>query len=151
MITIITVGKKNDPLLADAIADYEKRLRAPFDTKWVFLPHSPAEGDAARRSESQSILAAIKPSDYVILLDERGAMIDSPALATRLTDIAANSRPLTIIIGGAYGVDGTMHARADFVWSLSPLVFPHRLVRLILAEQLYRAQSIARGGKYHHE
>ena len=151
MITIITVGKKHDPLLADAITDYEKRLRAPYDGRWVFLPHSPSDGLQARRSESQAILLTIKPSDYVILLDERGKLLDSPALSAKLGDLSMGTRPVVIVIGGAYGVDDQMIARADFVWSLSPLVFPHRLVRLIVTEQLYRAQTIHSGLSYHHE
>lgn len=151
MITIISVGKKHDPLLADAISDYEKRLRAPFDVRWVFLPHSPSEGLAARRSESQAILDMLKPADYVILLDERGKAFDSPALSAKLADVAASARPIVMVIGGAYGVDDTLTEQADLVWSLSSLVFPHRLVRLILIEQLYRAQSIQAGQKYHHE
>jgi 23S rRNA (pseudouridine1915-N3)-methyltransferase len=61
------------------------------------------------------------------------------------------SQPVVVIIGGAYGVDDSIHARADLVWSLSELVFPHQLVRLILTEQLYRAQEIAVGNPYHHE
>lgn len=151
MITIITVGKKHDPLLTDAIADYEKRLRAPFDVKWLFMPHSPSEGLAARRSESQAIVDMLKPDEHVILLDERGKSIDSPRLSRMLDDLASGVKPIVIVIGGAFGVDDALTARADFVWSLSPLVFPHRLVRLILIEQLYRAQSIRAGGNYHHE
>jgi 23S rRNA (pseudouridine1915-N3)-methyltransferase len=151
VITILTVGKRHDPLLADAINDYEKRLRAPFDVKWVNLAHSPADGPAARHSESQAIVAMLKPGDYVILLDERGRLLDSPQLSTRLATVAASAKPVVIVIGGAYGVDETLHERADLVWSLSPLVFPHRLVRLMLTEQLYRAQSIQTGSRYHHE
>ena len=151
MITIITVGKKHDPLLADATTDYEKRLHAPFQVRWVFLPHSASDGLAARRSESQAILAMLKPTEYVMLLDERGKLLDSLAFSAKLTALSVGSRPVVIIIGGAYGVDETLTKRADFVWSLSPLVFPHRLVRLILTEQIYRAQAIDGGLKYHHE
>lgn len=93
----------------------------------------------------------LKPDDYVILLDERGKQFDSPALSAKLADIAAGARPVVIVIGGAYGVDERLLERADLIWSLSPLVFPHRLVRLILVEQLYRFQSIRAGQKYHHE
>ena len=63
----------------------------------------------------------------------------------------SHGKQIVVIIGGAYGVDDRIHQRADMVWSLSKLVFPHQLVRLILAEQIYRAQEIARGGAYHHE
>ena len=105
----------------------------------------------ARRDESQSILSKLNHDDFVILLDERGKIMDSPGLSKILTDLFIHSREATIIIGGSYGVDETVHKRANFIWSLSPLVFPHQLVRLILVEQLYRAQEIASGNPYHHE
>ena len=85
-----------------------------------------------------------------MLLDERGQNVDSPALASRLQGAFDSSKQVAVIIGGAYGVDDRVRQRADFVWSLSKLVFPHQLVRLILAEQLYRAQEIAGGRPYHH-
>ncbi len=70
--------------------------------------------------------------------------------AGRLQGAFDSSRQVAVVIGGAYGVDDRVRQRADFVWSLSKLVFPHQLVRLILAEQLYRAQEIAGGRPYHH-
>ncbi len=91
------------------------------------------------------------PDDFVVLLDERGKRVDSPTLSRLFLDPLESSRPVVVIIGGAYGVDSSVHARADFIWSLSPLVFPHQLVRLILAEQVYRSQEIAAGHPYHHE
>ena len=87
----------------------------------------------------------------MILLDERGKALDSPGLARTLQQPIDGARTVILIIGGAYGVDPSVHTRANLVWSLSPLVFPHQLVRLILAEQLYRAQEIASGRPYHHE
>ena len=74
----------------------------------------------------------------------------SPDFAKLLQEPLDRSQKVVIIIGGAYGVDDSVHARANLVWSLSPLVFPHQLVRLTLAEQLYRAQEISGGGPYHH-
>lgn len=105
----------------------------------------------ARQDESERILSRLKPDDFVILLDERGKLVDSPSLSRLLLAPLESSKTVVVIIGGAYGVDDTVHNRADIVWSLSPLVFPHQLVRLILAEQLYRAQEIAAGNPYHHE
>jgi 23S rRNA (pseudouridine1915-N3)-methyltransferase len=148
-IRILAIGKKHEPWVSDGIERYEKRLKRPFDFSWVLLPHSSREGLAARQEESERIIGRLG-DDYVILLDERGRMVDSPALSSILLKPLELSRNVTIIIGGAYGVDESVHARADFVWSLSPLVFPHQLVRLILAEQLYRAQEIAGGKPYHH-
>lgn len=150
-IRILAVGKKHEQWVGNGILRYETRLRKPFDIEWVLLPHSSREGDAARKDESEKLLQRIRSDDFVILLDEKGRLCDSPALSRLLTEQLDSSRPVTIMIGGAYGVDASVHARANYVWSLSPLVFPHQLVRLILVEQLYRAQEIASGGSYHHE
>ena len=150
-LTILAVGKKHEDWVADGIERYQKRLRAPFTVEWVLLPHSRFDGDKARQEESQAILNRVKPADSIILLDERGKALNSPALTNELQRRLNNSENVVIVIGGAYGVTDELHNRAQFVWSLSPLVFPHQLVRLILAEQLYRAQQISAGGAYHHE
>jgi 23S rRNA (pseudouridine1915-N3)-methyltransferase len=150
MIQIIAVGKKHEEWVANGIARYEKRLQRPFNVEWVLLPHSAREGLVARQEESERILSRVRDSEFVVLLDERGKLLDSPAFASLIREPLESSRPVTLVIGGAYGVDQTVHHRADAVWSLSPLVFPHQLVRLIAAEQLYRAQDISRGGPYHH-
>ena len=150
MITIVAVGGKHEAWVAEGIGRYEKRLKPPFNIEWVLLPHSSLEGMRARQEESQALLARLKDDDFVILLDETGRQVTSPQLAAQLEQQFVGSRRVVLVIGGAYGVDETLMARADAVWSLSELVFPHQLVRLILAEQLYRAQEIARGGSYHH-
>lgn len=149
-IRILCVGKKHESWVADGIERYQKRLQKPFMVEWVLLPHSSRDGDSARQDESERILSRLN-DDYVILLDERGKNLTSPALSAALLTPLESSRNITIIIGGAYGVDHTIHDRANLIWSLSNLVFPHQLVRLILTEQLYRAQEIAGGGPYHHE
>lgn len=150
-IVIISVGKRHDPLYADAIATYQNRLLGTMRIEWRFLPPSGKDGDQARQVESRAILGAIKQSDTVWLLDETGENITSTAVAAKLTSLQfqAISR-LVIIIGGAYGVDSTIKDRANWVWSLSRLVFPHQMVRLILAEQLYRATQIQKSTGYHH-
>ncbi|WP_205879312.1 23S rRNA (pseudouridine(1915)-N(3))-methyltransferase RlmH [Leucobacter triazinivorans] len=149
-IRILAVGKKHESWVADGIGRYEKRLRKPFDASWQLLPHSSREGDAARAEESERILAKLDRGAFVVLLDERGQGVDSPALARTLRGAFDSGRTVTVVIGGAYGVEDRVRERADFVWSLSQLVFPHQLVRLILAEQLYRAQEISAGRPYHH-
>lgn len=151
MIRIVAVGKKHEPWVQVGIERYETRLKKPFTTEWVLLPHSTLSGDRARQEESERIRKRLKADDYVVLLDERGKNIDSPALAAMLDARFVSGLSIVIIIGGAYGVDEQLQQRADFVWSLSRLVFPHQLVRLILAEQCYRAQEINRGGSYHHQ
>lgn len=146
---ILAIGKKHDTSLVSAIESYQKRLRPPFSVTWELLPYSSKQGDEARRDESRALLQKISPRDYVILLDETGVQYDSPTLA-RTLESAASRQPVVLIIGGAYGVDAELKQRADMVWSLSKLVFPHMLVRLLLIEQLYRAQEICKGGPYHH-
>ena len=149
-IRILAIGKKHEQWVQEGIARYETRLKRPFVTEWVLLPHSSREGLQAREEESERLLARIRDDEFVVLLDERGKLFDSPALSTLLLEPLEHSKTVTIIIGGAYGVDTSVESRANVVWSLSPLVFPHQLVRLILIEQLYRAQEIAQGNPYHH-
>lgn len=149
-VRILAVGKKHESWVSDGIDRYEKRLRKPFDDSWQLLPHSSREGEAARAEESERILAKVDRDAFLVLLDERGQNIDSPALATKLRGAFDAGKQVVVVIGGAYGVNDEVRSRADFVWSLSKLVFPHQLVRLMLAEQLYRAQEIAAGRSYHH-
>lgn len=151
MITVLAVGKKHESWVAEGVARYEKRLKKPYDITWTLLPHATLDTEAARREESARLLQKIQPTDYVILLDETGTIVDSPDFSRRLRQPLEQARRVVCVIGGAYGVDKTLHDRADFVWSLSRLVFPHQLVRLILVEQLYRAQEIDAGNPYHHE
>lgn len=149
-IRIISVGKKHEAWILEGITRYQKRLHQPFLLEWVLIPHSVRDGTLARLDESQHILSKLATQDYVILLDEIGTNLDSPTFAQLIDNQLNSSKQIVIIIGGAYGVDQTLHQRADFIWSLSRLVFPHQLVRLILTEQLYRAQEIAHGNPYHH-
>lgn len=150
-IKIIAIGKKHESWVQEGIERYQKRLKKPIGVEWVLLPHAVSEGISARQDESQRILSRIDDSSFCVLLDERGKEVSSPILSRRIYEQLELSRLIVIIIGGAYGVDDTIHTRANFVWALSPLVFPHQLVRLILVEQLYRIQEIASGGPYHHE
>ncbi len=149
-IKIIAIGKKHDSWVSEGIDRYESRLKKPYVTEWVLLPHSALSDAAARQEESERILGKVSPQDFVILLDERGDELESPQLAHLLDNTFTAGRQIVVVIGGAYGVDDFVHQRADVVLSLSPLVFPHQLVRLILAEQLYRAQQITAGHPYHH-
>ena len=150
-IRIITIGKKHESWVSEGIERYQKRLKKPFDVEWVILPHSSFDGVQARQDESRRIFTRLNANDYVVLLDERGRNVTSPDFSKRLVSILDTSCPVVIIIGGAYGVDETIMRRANFIWSLSGLVFPHQLVRLLLIEQLYRVQEIAAGRAYHHE
>lgn len=145
-ITIISVGKKHDPKLADAITEYEKRLTSFCDFSWKLVPSSDID------NESSSILQKINEDDIVVLLDERGKLWDNKQLAHYLEEAQNRSvKALMLIIGGAYGVDRSVINRANAIMALSPLVFPHQIVRLMAIEQLYRTYSILSNGKYHHK
>ncbi len=150
-IAIIAVGKKHEAWVEAGIERYQKRLKKPFDTEWVLLPHSSLEDDRARQEESGRILSRLQSYDIIVLLDERGKQYDSPSVSRLLAEHLNHSAKIAFIIGGAYGVTDELREKATYLWSLSPLVFPHQLVRLILTEQLYRAQEITGGGSYHHE
>lgn len=151
MIRIIAIGKKHEAWVQAGIERYQKRLKKPYVIEWVLLPHSAKSGQEARLSESQAILSRLGTTDFVVVLDETGTLYDSPTLSRQLVSVFEKSGDVTVIIGGAYGVSDELQTRAQLVWSLSPLVFPHQLVRLLLVEQLYRAQEIAAGHPYHHE
>ncbi|MES2630757.1 MAG: 23S rRNA (pseudouridine(1915)-N(3))-methyltransferase RlmH [Patescibacteria group bacterium] len=148
---IIAIGKKHESWIQEGIERYQKRLKAPFNVEWILLPHSSLEGLSARQEESQRILSRLDAYTYVVLLDERGKLVNSPAFSKLLEVQLDSSQKVVLIIGGAYGVTEEVRTKASFTLSLSPLVFPHQLVRLTLVEQIYRAQEIARGGAYHHD
>lgn len=151
MIRIVAIGKKHESWTTEGIETFSKRLQGPWKIDWRLLPHSTFEGVQARENESEAIMSMLKPDDFVVLLDERGKMLDSSSLSTALQNIFTTSKQPVFIIGGAYGVNDSLRQRADLIWSLSNLVFPHQLVRLILVEQIYRAQQISAGHPYHHQ
>lgn len=142
MIKIIAGGKKNSGWVAEACGEYEKRLKKPFNVVWSHYD----EEKLAKFLEKWPFSGR----DFVVLLDERGENISSPELADKLERAFNSGREIVLIIGGAYGVSEEVRKRADFVWSYSKLVFPHMLARVMAIEQIYRAQEISRGGKYHH-
>jgi len=150
-----SVGKGHEKYVKAGIEEFTTRLQHYFKTDWTILP-SPkstallSESDL-RRKEADTILGFLEKDDYLILLDEKGKSLTSEALAALLqTRANERTKKLVFLIGGAYGVDESIKKRAQFIWSLSSLVFPHQLVRLMLAEQLYRACTILRNEKYHH-
>ncbi len=148
---IIAIGKKHESWIREGIERYQKRLKSPFNVEWTLLPHSSLEGLSARQEESQRMLSKLDAYTYVVLLDERGKLVDSPTFSKLLEAQINGSQKIVLIIGGAYGVTEEVRNKASFTLSLSPLVFPHQLVRLLLIEQIYRAQEIAHGGAYHHD
>lgn len=151
MINIVCIGKKHEMIYKSAIEHFEDRLGHFTRVSWALLPHSALSGDEARKDESVRILSKIKPTDFVILLDEKGALATSPELSKVVDRAQYSSQDLCIVIGGAYGVDESILSRSDYTLSFGRVVFPHQLMRVLVLEQMYRAYSILAGGKYHHE
>lgn len=141
MIKIIAGGKKHASWLAEACVEYEKRLRKPFNIEWQFV-------DEEKLPER---VTKLDREDFVVLLDEHGKIFSSPELSNLLRNPLENGRDVVLVIGGAFGhFPPEMVQRANLIWSLSNLVFPHQICRLIIAEQIYRAQEIYLGHSYHH-
>ena len=143
MIHIIAGGRKHLDWVNIAVSEYQKRLKKPFNIEWELIEEEKLNQYLAKWPFSGQ--------QYVILLDERGRNLSSPELSGILSQQFVNSREVVIIIGGAFGVSEEIRQKSNLVWSLSRLVFPHQLVRAILAEQVYRAQEIWNGVKYHHK
>ena len=150
-----SIGKSHENYVNEGIQLFSARIEHYFPFSWHILtpPKQAATMDTRvlKEEEGKKVLEMLQPTDKLILLDERGKNLHSPELAKLLQQHADQStKNLIFLIGGAYGVSDAVKKRADFCWSLSNLVFPHMLVRLILAEQLYRACTIMRNEKYHH-
>ena len=143
MIRIICGGKKNAGVALEVIAEYEKRLRKPYEVRWEFC-------DEEKLMERLADWPFEKSREYVICCDERGEIISSDEYSQRLVWTFERGLDVVILIGGAYGFTPMVREKADFVWSFSKLVFPHMLCRVMVTEQIYRAQEIAKGSKYHH-
>lgn len=154
-IEIWTIGKENDSHIEDGIRLYFQKIKpwTPIELVVIQLPKKVATTDVerSRKQEEVLILKRLQGHHYLILMDERGKMLSSPQWAQQFQQLMnQGTKTLVILIGGAYGVSEQVKRQAKQVWSLSSLVFPHQLVRLILAEQVYRAFSIINNSPYHH-
>jgi 23S rRNA (pseudouridine1915-N3)-methyltransferase len=154
-IQLVSIGKNHEAYIKNGVEDFTKRVSKYFPVEWVIV--APPKNAAAlsekdlKKKEGEIILQLIKKEDYLVALDERGKQLSSETLAQFIQARANEStKNIVFLIGGAFGIDEMALKRCDYKWSLSQLTFPHQLVRLILAEQLYRACSILRNEKYHH-
>ena len=155
-IQLWTLGKAHEKYVKEGVEEFTRRITKYYPVEWRILPAArqtvnTTEHDV-KKKEAETVLNALQSEDYLVLLDEKGKQLSSPDLA-KFIEARTNSsvRQLIFLIGGAFGVDAQVKQRSNFVWSLSHLVFPHQLVRLILAEQVYRACTIIRNEKYHHQ
>jgi 23S rRNA (pseudouridine1915-N3)-methyltransferase len=152
-IKVISVAGKMPAWVTEGVADYEKRLPREFKLEWLTLPLATRRKDRStdqlKKEEGDAILRQVKEADTVVALDVRGKRASSEKLSEMLQGWQAARADLTILIGGPDGLDRACLERANALLSLSELTLPHALVRVVLAEQLYRAWSISVGHPYH--
>ena len=151
-----SVGKTHESYVKEGIIDFTKRVLRYFPVEWTIIPVPKNAGMLSemdlKKREGETILQWLKADDYLIALDEHGKQFSSEQLSDFLQQRAtASTKNLVFLIGGAFGLDSAVLKRAQLKWSLSELTFPHQLVRLILAEQVYRACTILQNEKYHHK
>ena len=156
-IRIVAVGKLKEKYLREGVAEYEKRL-APFasvellETREEYMAENPSEAQRQQTlaKEGERLLRLVPEKSFLIVLDVKGKLLSSEALAKELASLALQGQSdLTFLIGGAFGLSPAVRERADLRISFSPMTFTHQMVRLVLYEQIYRAFKINRGEKYH--
>lgn len=150
-----SIGKAHESYVKEGTEMFTKRINYYYPVQWNIIPSVKNAGSLSstdlKAKEAEQVLSLLKKDDYLVLLDERGKQLTSEGLAEFIEQRSNESiKTIVFLIGGAFGVHESVVQRAGFTWSLSGLVFPHQLVRLILAEQVYRACSIIRNEKYHH-
>ena len=155
-ITLLTVGKTDKDWVRQGMDIYVSRMKHYFPFFVVEIPElknvSSLSEDQIKTKEGELILKNLRPTDDVILLDERGREYSSMEFAKVLQDkISYTGKDIVFIIGGAYGFSEAVRQRAGGKISLSRMTFSHQMVRAIFVEQLYRAFTIMRGEPYHHE
>lgn len=150
-----SIGKNNETYIKTGVEDFTRRISKYYSVEWEIIPVPKNAGMLSemdlRKKEAETILEWLDADDYLVALDEHGKQWTSVQLAKFIEQRANQStRKLVFLIGGAFGLDESVLKRANHTWGLSTLTFPHQLVRLILAEQVYRACTIIRNEKYHH-
>lgn len=155
-ILLLTVGKTTQAYVQKGIDEFTSRLRRYIGYRIESIPDvkntKALTPDVQKTKEGEAILNHLSPSDYCILLDERGKEFSSVEFSVYLQKIMASGRKRAVfVVGGPYGFSPEVYARADSRISLSKMTFTHEMVRLFFTEQVYRAMTILRGEPYHHE
>jgi len=154
-IRLIAVGARMPRWVDEVVADYTQRLAGSLKLALVEVPagQRSSRGDPAQamQTEAQRILALIKPREFVVALDERGRQMNTRELASWLSGRMTDGRDLAFVIGGPDGLGAEVLGRSDQKLALSRLTLPHPLVRVVLAEQLYRAHTVLSGHPYHRD
>ncbi len=154
-ITVVAVGSRMPDWVSQGVNEYAKRLPRELGLQWRDIPLArrgrDANVDQLRHHEGEHMLRAVPASDRVVALDVGGRRLSTTDLAQQLRDWQMSGDNYSILIGGPDGLSADCLARADARWSLSDLTLPHPLVRVVLAEQLYRAWTITVNHPYHRQ
>ncbi len=156
-ITLICMGKLKEAFYTSAAAEYEKRMKGFCSFRLLELPEvrlpenpSPAQISAGLEKEAEMILAKIPKGAWFCTLTPEGKMLSSEQLADKLRDVKLSGKSSAcFLIGSSFGITQKIKDIADFKLSMSPMTFPHHLARVMVLEQLYRAETIQAGSKYH--
>jgi 23S rRNA (pseudouridine1915-N3)-methyltransferase len=148
-IKVAAIGREKSGIFAPGISEYTSRLGHFAKVHLVELAPSNRNGDEAKEEEADALLGEIGPRDTLVVLDERGTQFTSVELARWLGKQLETGKGLVFAIGGDEGLSERVRQRAGLVWSLSKLTFPHRMARVLLLEQVYRAFTIVKGLPYH--
>jgi 23S rRNA (pseudouridine1915-N3)-methyltransferase len=156
-ITLICMGKLKEKFYTAAAAEYEKRLKGYCQFKILELPEvrlpedpSPAEIAAGLEKEAELIFSKIPKGAWFCTLTPEGKVISSEALAKKMKDVKLSGKSSAcFLIGSSFGMSPRVKEKADFRLSMGPMTFPHHLARIMVLEQLYRAEAIQAGSKYH--
>ena len=156
-ITLICMGRLKEKFYLSAAAEYEKRLKGYCNFKLIELPEvrlpdepSAAEISAGLDKEAESITAKIPKGSWFCIFTPEGKLLSSPELADKLKDVKLSGKSsVCFLIGSSFGISQKIKQIADFKLSMSPMTFPHHLARIMVMEQIYRAEAIQAGSKYH--
>ena len=156
-VTLITMGKLKEKFYISAAAEYEKRLKGYCQFNLLELPEvrlpdnpSPAEISAGLDKEADLIFSKIPKGAWFCVLTPEGKMLSSESLADKMKDVKVSGKSSAcFLIGSSFGMAQRVKDRADFKLSMSPMTFPHHLARIMVLEQIYRAEAIQAGSKYH--
>ena len=154
-IEIWSIGKENEPFIEEGLKYYFKKTKPYNSIELVIMAPNKktatTDVERTKQQEEELILRKLQANHYLILLDERGKQLDSIQWSQQFQQLMnMGTKTVVILIGGAFGVTEEVRKHAKQTWSLSSLVFPHQMVRLIAAEQVYRALSILNNSPYHH-